>query len=128
MTAAVRRDIAGKMAFWLSIPAEPWLRIDPYCGGTYADQVEQIALKATPLMCQSPAVVAWFAKSTTFVQVTELLMACRPVAEAFIAHHITRRIVLDQEGQAAPLPASGIDFGPYSARKPNPAAAPPVAA
>lgn len=127
VTAAVRRDITGKMAFWLSIPAEPWMRIDPYCGGAYADQVDQIALKATPLMCQSPAVVAWFAKSTTFVQVTELLMACRPVAEAAIAHHITKRITLDQQGQAAEQPNAGIDFGPYSARKANPAA-PPVAA
>lgn len=122
VTAAVRRDMTGKLAFWLSIPAEPWVRIDPYCGGAYADQIDQIALKAVPLMCQSPAVVRWFAKSTTFIQVTELMMACRPVAEAVIAHHITRRITLDQQGQAAEQPASGMDFGPYSARRPNPAA------
>jgi hypothetical protein len=53
---------------------------------------------------------------------TELGMAVRPVAEAAIAHHVTKRIVLDQQGQAADQPASGMDFGPYSARRPNPAA------
>lgn len=126
VTAAVRRDIAGKLAFWLSIPAEPWMRLDPYCGDAYAQQVDQIALKAAPLICQSPDLVRWFAKSSTFIMWTELGMACRPVAEAVIAHHITRRIVLDRQGQAAEQPAAGIDFGPYSARKPNPAA--PVAA
>jgi hypothetical protein len=122
VTAAVRRDIAGKLAFWLSIPAEPWIRIDPYCGGAYADQLDQIALKAAPLICQSPDLVRWFAKSSTFIMVTELGIACRPVVEAAIAHHVTKRIVLDQQGQAAEQPNAGIDFGPYSARKPNPAA------
>lgn len=122
VTAAVRRDIAGKLAFWLSIPAEPWMRLDPYCGGAYADQVDQIALKAAPLICQSPDLVRWFSKSSTFIMWTELGMAVRPVAEAAIAHHVTKRIVLDQQGQAADQPASGMDFGPYSARRPNPAA------
>lgn len=127
VTAAVRRDITGKLAFWLSLPAEPWMRIDPYCGDAYAQQVDQIALKVTPLICQSPDMVRWLSKSSTFIMWTELGMACRPVAEAVIAHHITKRIVLDRQGQAAEQPNAGIDFGPYSARKRNPAA-PPVAA
>jgi hypothetical protein len=123
VTPAVRRDIEGKVAFWLLIPAEPWRRVDPYCGQAYLDSIEDIALKATPLLCQSPAVVRWFAKSTTFVQVTELAMACRPVAEAIIAHHVTRRITLDSLGQPVVVEGGGVDFGPYSARQPNPAAA-----
>jgi hypothetical protein len=123
VTPAVRRDIEGKVAFWLLIPAEPWRRVDPYCGQAYLDSIEDIALKATPLLCQSPAVVRWFAKSTTFVQVTELAMACRPVAEAIIAHHVTRRITLDSLGNAVVVEGGGVDFGPYSARQPNPAAA-----
>lgn len=128
VTAAVKKDMAGKLAFWLSIPAEPWIRVDPYCGKAYADSFDQIALKATPLMCQSPAVVRWFAKSTNFVLVTELLMACRPVGEAMIAHHVTKRITLDRQGQALAQANAGIDFGPYSRRAPNPDAKAPVAA
>jgi hypothetical protein len=123
VTPAVRRDIEGKVAFWLLIPGEPWRRVDPYCGQAYLDSIENIALKATPLLCQSPAVVRWFAKSTTFVQVTELAMACRPVVEAVIAHHVTRRVTLDSLGNAVEVEGGGVDFSAYSARQPNPAAA-----
>lgn len=123
VTKAVEADITGKLAFWLSIPAEPWLRIDPYCGGAYAGQVNEIALKMAPLVCQSPDLVRWFSKSTTFILWTELGIAVRPVVEAIIAHHVTRRIVLDQEGEAVEVPGGGVDFSAYSARQPNPAAA-----
>lgn len=123
VTAAVRRDIEGKVAFWLLIPSEPWMRVDPYCGQAYADNIEQIAVKMTPLLCQSPAIVRWFSKSTTFIQVTELAMACRPVAEAIIAHHVTKRITLDSNGGVVEQKSGGMDFSAYSARQPNPAAA-----
>ena len=117
VTAAVRNDITGKLAFWLSIPAEPWLRVDPYCGGVYADQVDQIALKMAPLICQSPDLVRWFGKSTTFIMWTELGIAVRPVVEAIIAHHVTKRIALDEQGQAFEQ-QGGADFSAYSARQP----------
>ena len=123
ITRAVQRDITGKMAFWLAIPAEPWRRVDPYCGKAYADQVDQIALKVTPLICQSPDLVRWLSKSSTFIMWTELGMACRPVIEAAIAHHVTKRITLDDKGQALEQPAAGVDFSAYASRRPNPAAA-----
>jgi hypothetical protein len=123
ITRAVQRDITGKMAFWLSIPAEPWLRVDPYCGKAYADQVDQIALKVTPLICQSPAMVRWLSKSSTFILWTEFLMACRPVAEAHIAHHITKRVTLDSNGGVVEQAGAGVDFSAYTSRRPNPAAA-----
>jgi hypothetical protein len=123
VTKAVRDDITGKLAFWLSIPAEPWLRVDPYCGGVYTDQVDQIALKMAPLICQSPDLVRWFSKSTTFILWTELGIACRPVVEAVIAHHVTKRIALDEQGQAFEQQGGGVDFSAYSARQPASAAA-----
>lgn len=123
VTKAVRDDITGKLAFWLAIPAEPWLRVDPYCGQAYADQVDQIALKMSPLICLSPDMVRWFSKSTTFILWTELAMACRPVAEAVIAHHITKRIALGEHGEAVEQPDGGVDFSAYSARQPASAAA-----
>ena len=123
VTRAVQADIEGKLAFWLSIPAEPWLRIDPYCGQAYADNVDQIALKMAPLVCQSPDLVRWFSKSSTFIMWTELGIAVRPVVEAIIAHHVTKRITLDSNGQAVEVRNGGMDFSAYSARQPNPAAA-----
>jgi hypothetical protein len=116
VTKAVRDDITGKLAFWLSIPAEPWLRVDPYCGQAYADQVDQIALKMSPLICLSPDMVRWFSKSSTFILWTELGMACRPVAEAWIAHHITKRIALTEEGEPVIQQDGGMDFSAYSRR------------
>ena len=127
ITPAVRRDITGKMAFWLAIPAEPWRRIDPYCGKAYADQVDQIARKVTPLICQSPDLVRWLSKSSTFIMWTELGMACRPVIEAAIAHHVTKRITLDSNGGVVEQASGGVDFSAYATRRPNPAAAPAAA-
>ena len=123
ITKAVQADITGKLAFWLSIPAEPWLRVDPYCGGAYAGQVDEIAVKMAPLICQSPDLVRWFSKSTTFIMWTELGIAVRPVVEAIIAHHVTKRIALDSNGDAVVVAGGGMDFSAYSARQPNPAAA-----
>jgi hypothetical protein len=123
ITKAVQADITGKLAFWLSIPAEPWLRVDPYCGGAYASQVDEIALKMAPLVCQSPDLVRWFSKSSTFIMWTELGIAVRPVAEAIIAHHVTKRISLDSNGGVVEQQRGGMDFSAYSARQPNPAAA-----
>jgi hypothetical protein len=122
VTKAIRDDITGKIAFWLMIPAEPWLRVDPYCGGAYADNVDQIAIKLAPILCLSPEVVRWFSKSSTFILWTELAMACRPVAEAVIAHHVTRRITVNSQGQPVENPGGGMDFSAYSSRQPNPAA------
>jgi hypothetical protein len=123
ITNAVKADITGKLAFWLSIPAEPWLRVDPYCGGAYAAQVDEIAVKMAPLVCQSPDLVRWFSKSSTFIMWTELGIAVRPVVEAIIAHHVTKRISLDSNGGVVEQQRGGMDFSAYSARQPNPAAA-----
>jgi hypothetical protein len=122
VTKAVRDDITGKLAFWLSIPAEPWLRVDPYCGQAYAGQVDEIAVKMAPLICLSPDMVRWFAKSSTFIMWTELGIAVRPVVEAIIAHHVTKRIVLDSNGEAVEVAGGGVDFSAYSARQPASAA------
>jgi hypothetical protein len=122
VTKAVRDDITGKLAFWLSIPAEPWLRVDPYCGQAYAGQVDEIAVKMAPLICLSPDMVRWFAKSSTFIMWTELGIAVRPVVEAIIAHHVTKRIALDSNGEAVEVAGGGVDFSAYSARQPASAA------
>jgi len=106
-----------------AVPAEPWLRVDPYCGGAYAGQVDEIAVKMAPLVCLSPDLVRWFSKSSTFILWTELGIACRPVAEAVIAHHVTKRISLDSKGGVVEQKRGGMDFSAYSARQPNPAAA-----
>jgi hypothetical protein len=92
VTDKVRRDIAGKLAFWGSLGIDLWNMVDPYCAGVAADNVDKIARKATPLVCQSPDLVRWLSKSSTFIMWTELGMATKPVIAAVIAHHVTKKV------------------------------------
>ena len=112
ITKAVVGDIEGKLAFWMSIPADVWIAADPYCGQAYADSIPAMAKGWAPVLCQSPDVVRWFSKSTTFMLWTEALMASKPVLAAIVAHHITRRVELDERGVA--VPAGGADFSAYA--------------
>jgi hypothetical protein len=116
ITRAVVGDIEGKLAFWLSLTAEPWAVADPYCGGAYADQVPEIAKRAAPLICQSPALVAWFGKSSTFILWTELGMAVRPVATAVIKHHVTKTVQVNNGVVAEVRPEQQGDFSAYASR------------
>jgi hypothetical protein len=92
VTRAVQRDIAGKTAFWMLILADTWALADPYCARALGEAVPNIARKAAPLLCQSPQLVEWFSRASGFMQVTELLMAMKPVAVAIFAHHVTRSV------------------------------------
>lgn len=117
VTPKVIGDIEGKLAFWLGLTAEPWAVADPYCGGVYAGQVPDIAKKLAPIICQSPDLVRWFGKSSTFILWTELGIAVRPVATAVIKHHVTKTIKLDEKGKAEIVPAGGgVDFSAYASR------------
>jgi hypothetical protein len=92
ITMAVQRDIAGKTAFWLLAMSETWAMVDPYCGMAAADAVPGIARKAAPILCGSPDIVRWFTRASGFMQWTELLMACKPVFAAVVAHHVTKSV------------------------------------
>lgn len=100
VTAAVRKDIQGKLAFWLALGGDLWNTADPYCAGVFADNVDKIAVKAAPLICQSPDMVRWFQRASGFMMWTELGMAFKPVITVMIAHHITKRVVTEDDGKA----------------------------
>jgi hypothetical protein len=114
ITRATVRDIEGKMAFWLSTPIEFWMMVDPYCAGVAADNVDKVAKKAAPLICQSPQLVHWFGKATGFMLWTELGMSIKPILVAVIAHHVTKSIETkkDAGGQEQ---AQHADWSMYSA-------------
>lgn len=117
ITPKVIGDIEGKLAFWLGLTAEPWAVADPYCGKAYADQVPEIARRLAPIICQSPDLVRWFSKSSTFILWTELGIAVRPVATAVVKHHVTKTVKLDDKGKEVVVPAGGgVDFSAYASR------------
>ena len=110
---AVQRDIAGKTAFWLLMMAETWAIADPYCARAFGEAVPSIARKAAPLMCHSPQLVEWFSRASGFMEVTELLMAMKPVAVAIFAHHVTKSVRTPKRGEDAPKQKA--DWSAYTA-------------
>lgn len=106
VTAAVRRDVEGKLAFGLALGGQIWVMADPICGGAYLDHTENIAKKLTPIICQSPDVVKWLTKSSNFILYVDLFMAVWPVLQIIFAHHIAKNIATGTlaNGQGRPAP------------------------
>lgn len=99
ITAALRKDVEGKLAFMFALSGQMWAMGDPICGGVFLEQSPEIAKKLTPIICQSPEVVRWLTKSGNFVLYVDLFMACWPVVQIAFAHHIAKSVA---ENQANP--------------------------
>jgi hypothetical protein len=93
VTARVRRDVEGKVAFLLAIMGQGLTMADPICGAAIQDHSANVANKLTPVICQSPDVVKWFTRSGNFIMWLDLIMALWPVLAIVYAHHIARSIV-----------------------------------
>lgn len=91
VTAAIRRDVTGKLAFMFSMTGNIVQIVDPICGGAIIDNSGAMATKLSPILCQSPAVVAWFRKSSNVMMYGDFLIACGPVLMTVFAHHLAKR-------------------------------------
>jgi len=114
VTRAVLRDVQGKSLFWMLTGVELWGLVDPYCAQIAQEAAPKIAVKAAPILCGSPQIVMFFTKATTFMKWTEFFMACKPVAVAVIAHHVTRSIEIRRGPEGAAV-AEQADWSQYSA-------------
>jgi hypothetical protein len=92
VTAALKRDVEGKLAFAMALGGQVWVMADPVCGSAFIDQTPEIAKKLTPIVCQSPDIVKWLTKSSSYILWVDLFMACWPVLQIIFAHHIARTI------------------------------------
>jgi hypothetical protein len=90
ITRAVMRDVEGKLAFMLGTTANLVNVVDPICGGAAVSATPNIARTLTPIICQSPGIVAWFQKTSNVMLYINLAMACWPVAIAIYTHHFAR--------------------------------------
>lgn len=113
VTPRLVKDMEGKLAFWASVGIDLWNMVDPYCAGVAADNVDTMARKAVPLMVQSPDVVRFFMRASGFMMWTELMMACKPVFAAMIAHHVTKSVQV--KNKAGALLAEQADWSAYTA-------------
>lgn len=87
---AIVRDVEGKLAFMLSTTAGMVNIVDPVCGGALLANTKDIAHNLTPVICQSPGIVAWFGKTSNVMLYVNLAMACWPVLAAVYAHHFSK--------------------------------------
>lgn len=92
VTASVRRDVEGKLAFAMALSGQMWAMVDTVCATAYLEQTPEIAKKLTPIVCQSPDVVKWLTKSSNFILWIDLFMAMYPVLQIVFAHHVAKTI------------------------------------
>ncbi len=105
ITPSIRRDVEGKLAFAMGLGGQFWIMADPMCGSVFVDNADNIAKKLTPIICQSPDVVKWLTKSSSFILYVDLFMAFWPVLQMMFAHHVAKSITAESaNGQAAPQP------------------------
>lgn len=98
ITASVRKDIVGKLAFMFSMTGNVLQLADPVCGGAILENSGRMAQALMPIICQSPSVVKWFRSSTNYMMYINFIMACAPVFGAIYSHHMVRR----PEGEKPP--------------------------
>lgn len=105
VTASIRRDIEGKLAFGFGMLGQTWALMDPLCGSVLVDNGDKMAKKYTPLICQSPEVVKWITKSGNFMLWVDALVATWPVLQVIFAHHIAKTLSMELVNQNGNRPA-----------------------
>lgn len=103
VTAAVRRDVEGMLAFAFGMSGQMWSMVDPPCGTMMLEIGPNLAKKYTPIICQSPSAVKFLTKSGKFAMYLDAAIATFPLLQIVIAHHITKTIgreVASPNGQA----------------------------
>jgi hypothetical protein len=102
VTVALTREIQGNLALFLTLPAAGLAAVDPACGGAVADNIDNIVIKATPLICQSPTAVKFLTEGGKWMLWFGLGAAVLPVAKTAYAHHIAGTIMVDDRGRVVP--------------------------
>jgi hypothetical protein len=102
LTLKQKKDIEGKVAFWLEFLSTPLVPLDPVCIPVMQKEIPNIARKATPIICQSPEVVRWLTRAGNFSLWADLIQACMPVIKMIVAHHVMKTVGHSQvtNGQA----------------------------
>jgi hypothetical protein len=107
VTAAMKRDIEGKVAFGLMVTGQIWSMTDPVCGGAFLEVSPNAAKDLTPILCQSPDVVRFLTKTGNYILWLNLMMTLAPVFQVIFAHHIAKRVGMDYIPNGyAPIPDS----------------------
>lgn len=93
VTTAMRKDIHAKIQMPLFIIGKVWEVRDPWCGGTWMQQLPATTDAFTSIVCDSPDLVAFFTgPGGGFMKYLELGSALAPVGMMWWQHHIAHAI------------------------------------
>lgn len=102
VTAAGRKDVAAKLQLILFVPGQVWATRDPYCGGTFINQLPETVDALTDIICDSADLYAFFTgPGGSFMKYLKLILALQPVGVVAWQHHIAHAI---QEDTSQPQP------------------------
>lgn len=105
VTAAVRRDVEGMLAFTFGMSGQMWQMIDPVCGTVMLENGPNLAKKYTPIICQSPSAVKFLTKSGKFALYLDAAVATWPLVQVIVAHHVSKSVAMESpNGQGRPAP------------------------
>jgi hypothetical protein len=92
VTAAVRKDIRGKLAFMGLMVTSMWQVSDPYCGGAAAGIIPELSEAITDLVVDSADLVAWFTAGGSYMKWLTLATVLQPVTVVIWQHHVSHTI------------------------------------
>ena len=99
VTAGVRADIDAKIRFALQVPGAIWQARDPLCGGTFVQQIPDVAEAFTDIVVESADLVAFFTgPGGHFMRFLKIGAAVMPVVEVVAAHHVYHSVELAEDG------------------------------
>lgn len=103
VTAAGRKDVAAKLQLMLFVPGQVWATRDPYCGGTFVQQLPDTVDALTDIICDSADLYAFFTgPGGSFMKYLKLILALQPVGVVAWQHHIAHAITDETSGQPQP--------------------------
>lgn len=97
VTAAVKKDIAGKLAFLMTIPAMMWSVSDPYCGGEFQQTIPPLSAALADIVTDSPDLVTWFTSGGGYMKWLTTITLLQPTLTMMWKHHVSHSIGDDDD-------------------------------
>jgi hypothetical protein len=115
VTPTMKNDIAGKLGLFAAIIGMPFEAIDPYCGGIFAANVDNMINAYLPIITRSPGAVKFFmSKTGGWLDWIKALEATWPVVVAVYSHHLAKTVQRDNrprpDATMPPQPADDFNY------------------
>jgi hypothetical protein len=112
-TARLRKEAAAEIETYIQMVALPLSVRDGHCAGALSAQSAEIANALVNVLSRYPGVLEKLRGTGVFGDCLGLAMALKPVAEAIVAHHITKTTEISDDS------APSVNPDAYPAWNPN---------